>query len=73
MRFYFEEEPIAKQEGDEEFARLLEIVKSCNGESIDIYSRHPDRDGLRNTTVEIDGKGVYSETGEIDETAKVLE
>ena len=77
MRFYFEEEPIAKQEareilGDEEFERLLEIIKSCDGESIDIYSRHPDREGLRNTTVEIDGKGVYSETGEVDETAKVL-
>ena len=77
MRFYFEEEPITKQEareilGDEEFERLLEIIESCDGESIDIYSRHPDREGLRNTTVEIDGKGVYSETGEVDETAKVL-
>lgn len=78
MRFYFEEEPITKQEtreilGDKEFARLLEIIESCDGESIDIYSRHPDREGLRNTTVEIDGKGVYSETGEVDDTAKVLE
>lgn len=78
MRFYFEEEPITKQEareilGDEEFERLLEIIKSCNGECIDIYSRHPDCEGLRNTTVEIDGKGLYSETGEVDETAKVLE
>ena len=78
MRFYFEGERIAKQEareilGDEEFERLLQIIESCDGESIDIYSRHPDREGLRNTTVEIDGKGVYSETGEVDETAKVLE
>ena len=78
MRFYFEGERIAKQEareilGDEEFERLLQIIESCDGESIDIYSRHPDREGLRNTTVEIDGKGLYSETGEVDETAKVLE
>ena len=78
MRFYFEEEPITKQEarevlGDEEFERLLQIIESCDGECIDIYSRHPDREGLRNTTVEIDGKGLYSETGEVDGTAKVLE
>lgn len=78
MRFYFEGEVIAKQEareilGDEEFERLLQIIESCDGESIDIYSRHPDREGLRNTTVEIDGKGVFSETGEVDETARVLD
>lgn len=78
MRFYFEGERIAKQEareilGEDEFKRLLEIIESCDGESIDIYSRHPDREGLRNTTVEIDGKGVYSETGEVDETARVLD
>lgn len=78
MRFYFEGEPITKQDaweilGDAEFARLLEIIESCDGECIDIYSRHPDREGLRNTTVEIDGKGVYSETGEVDETARVLD
>ena len=78
MRFYFEGERIAKQEareilGEDEFKRLLEIIESCDGESIDIYSQHPDRKGLRITTVEIDGKGVYSETGEVDETARVLD
>ena len=77
MRFYFEEEPIAKQEareilGDEEFERLLEIIESCDGECIDIHSGRLDYEGLRDTTVEIDGKGLYSETGEVDETAKVL-